>query len=226
MRVVSANLWNGKVDPAWLRDFAHSLHADAVTIQEAEPRHFEALQEVLPHGTFHDAGDPSGMGFAARHPVEARFVDLGWRPAPWLRLHCADWPSLEHEPLDLLGVHIAAPHIYNPPGYGFVLRRRQMRMLGAHLAQSELPRTLMLGDFNATKQWPVYQQVSRWMTDAAIVAAQRNGRGLEPTWAPLDPGPRILRIDHAWTRRVGIRDLQVAALPGSDHSALVVDLEL
>lgn len=212
-----------------------SLHADLVAIQEAEPQHWEALAARLPHGAFHAGARSTGMGLAARHPVETRQLPLVWRPAPWLRLEPAHWPGLSRA-LDVLNVHIAAPHVYRPPGYGFWLRRLQLQALEAHLhdalgpldgASSErdgTPRTLLVGDFNATPRWPLYRRLAGQLTDAALATAQRRGRPVEPTWGHLRRGRRWLRIDHAFTHGVDALDVQVVPLLRSDHSALVVDL--
>ena len=84
--------------------------------------------------------------------------------------------------------------------------------------------SVLIGDFNATPLWPVYRRLAPLFSDAAIAVAQQLGRPVEPTWGRIG-GRRWLRIDHAFTRGVEHRDFQVLALPDSDHSAIVVDLE-
>ncbi len=205
-----------------------ALRADVVALQEAEPRHYETLARALPHGAFHEGRRSSGMGLCLRHaPAEARAIPLAWRPAPWMRLSPANWPGLTR-PLEVVAVHIAAPHVYTPPGYGFWLRRKQMQQLEAHFSdqvhEQGDPATVVIGDFNATPLWPVYQRMAGQLTDAAVSTAQRRGRAAEPTWGAIRRGPRMLRIDHAFTRGVEASDLHVVDLEGSDHSALVVDL--
>ena len=219
-------------------DLVRALRADVVTIQEAEPRHFEALSEVLPHGAFHPGRRATGMGMSLRYPVEVRHIPLAWRPAPWMRLEPANWPGLTRS-LDVIGVHIAAPHMYLPPGQGIWLRRQQVRALEAHFEElfgsleggdgppdGDGRGTLLLGDFNATPLWPVYRRLSAHFTDAAIAVGQRLGRGALPSWGTRPGGPRLLRIDHAFTRGVYARDFHVVSLAGSDHSAVVVDLSV
>jgi endonuclease/exonuclease/phosphatase (EEP) superfamily protein YafD len=132
----------------------------------------------------------------------------------------------------VIGVHIAAPHVYLPPGYGFWLRRQQVQALEAHFDEvfegdddGDGRGTLMLGDFNATPLWPVYRRLSAHFTDAAIAVGQRLGRPARPSWGTRPGGPRLFRIDHAFTRGVHARELQVVPIAGSDHSAVVVDLE-
>lgn len=226
--MVSANLFNGRVDPDWLLELVVGLRADVVALQEAEPRHYETLARALPHGAFHEGPRSSGMGLCLRHPpAEARMIPLAWRPAPWMRLSPAAWPGLSR-PLDVVAVHIAAPHVYTPPGYGFWLRRRQMQQLeahfDAHVHPGDAAATVVVGDFNATPLWPVYRRMAGHLSDAAVVAAQRRGRPAQPTWGAIRRGPRLLRIDHVFTRGIEAHDVHVVDLAGSDHSALVVDL--
>jgi endonuclease/exonuclease/phosphatase family metal-dependent hydrolase len=224
LRVVSANLRNGSVDPVWLRELVQALQADAVALQEADPPHFEALSSELPHGHFEPGKDHTGMGIALRGPAEMSLLPLAWRNAYQARLDPGGWPKLKR-PLTILNLHIAAPHVYLPPLYGFILRGRQVRQLEAHFeaAFDSSHGTLVLGDFNATPLWPVYRRIARHFSDAAIAVAQRLGRPVEPTWG-LPNGRRLLRIDHAFTRGVEPSEFQVVALPNSDHSAIVVDL--
>ena len=224
MRIVSANLQNGKVDPVWLRDLVQAMHADGVVLQEADPPHFEALSVDLPHGRFEPGEHHTGMGIALRSPAETTAIPLAWRCAQQARLDPADWPKLSR-PLAIVNLHIAAPHVYLPPFYGLILRGRQVRQLEAHFdaAFDSSHGTLVIGDFNATPIWPVYRRIAPQFTDAAIAVAQQRGRPLEPTWG-WPSARRFLRVDHAFTRGVAHIDFQVVALPGSDHSAIVVDL--
>ena len=232
-RIVSANLRVGGVDPGWLLDFVRALHADVVVLQEAAPRHFEALAHELPHGGFDvRAGRDgrvhrrhTGVGVALRHPAETVSVPMPWRPARHAPLDPAHWPGLER-PLDVWGVHIAAPHLYTPPLYPFVMRRRQVRVLEDHVLAPGAERrgTVMVGDFNATPAWPVYRRLVAHFTDAAVAVAQRQGRDALPTWGPWPGAPRLLRIDHGLVHDVAPLDFQVVALAGSDHSAVVMDV--
>jgi len=225
LRLVSANLRNGRVDPGWLRELILALRADVVALQEADPPHFEALSAELPHGCFEPGEGHTGMGIALRNEAETAALPLAWRSAQRARLEPVHWPRLSR-PLELVNVHIAAPHVYLPPLYGFILRGRQVRQLEAHFDRPEDDRdaSVLIGDFNATPLWPVYRRLAPLFSDAAIAVAQQRGRPVEPTWG-RPGGRRWLRIDHAFTRGVEHLDFQVLALPDSDHSAVVVDLE-
>jgi endonuclease/exonuclease/phosphatase family metal-dependent hydrolase len=201
------------------------MEADIVALQEAAPWHFEVLKDVLPHGAFEPGGGHTGTGIALRHPAGTNRIEMAWRAAWCMELVPADWPQLER-PLDVINVHIAAPHVYRPPGYGFVLRRRQLRVLEAHLERSAAAgrATALVGDLNATPLWPVYKRVVSHLGDAAIEAAQRRGRRLHPTWSPRPDGKPRLRLDHGFVRGIAVSDFHVAALAGSDHAAIILDL--
>ena len=223
LRLLSANLWNGAADPAAFAGLVESLEADVVAVQELSPEQAEALADVLPHGQLDPSRTHLGMGIAMRCPGKIARVSMPLRDAHTVMLHPGDWPELP-EPIEVVNVHIAAPHV-SPLLSGFVKRRRQMRALLDYLTSTwdRSPRAL-LGDFNATPIWPVYRRISSHLTDAAVAAAQQRGRPVSATWGPGPAWPRMLRIDHGFVRGLRVEDFQVVPLPDSDHSAIVMDL--
>ena len=88
------------------------------------------------------------------------------------------------------------------------------------------PARVLVGDFNATSYWPWYRRIARQFTDVAVAVASKRGSKLLPTWGPWLEGPKLLRIDHGFVRRLEAEEFQVFALPGTDHSAVVMDLTL
>jgi endonuclease/exonuclease/phosphatase (EEP) superfamily protein YafD len=66
------------------------------------------------------------------------------------------------------------------------------------------------------------------LRDAARETAQRRGERPRRTWTPLggEHHPRLLRIDHVFVRGVEAAEVRTVNIVGSDHDALVVDLEL
>ncbi len=56
--------------------------------------------------------------------------------------------------------------------------------------------------------------------------AGRTGAGTEPTWGWRPGWPRMLRVDHVFGRGVRANGVRVEPIVGSDHAAVVVDLEL
>jgi len=104
-----------------------------------------------------------------------------------------------------------------------VVRQRQANSFCRPRAGAPAQRVLV-GDFNATPVWPVYRRIASVLSDAALMVARRRGERPRNTWGPWAGSPRLLRIDHAMVEGVGVEDLQVVHVPGSDHSAVVVDV--
>jgi endonuclease/exonuclease/phosphatase family metal-dependent hydrolase len=88
--------------------------------------------------------------------------------------------------------------------------------------RSQSPRVL-LGDFNATLDHaPLRELISRGYRDAA----DTTGKGLIGTWGPYDGSPiPPVTIDHVLVdERIGVREVSVHPIPGSDHHAIVAGL--
>jgi endonuclease/exonuclease/phosphatase (EEP) superfamily protein YafD len=222
VRVLTANLWNGVADPAGFAELVERLAVDVVCTQEMSPEQAEALVRVLPHGHLEPRRDHNGMGIALRRPADLRRVRLPKRDAHVAELDPGAWPGLA-APLEILSVHIVGPHVW-PPQRSWPTRRGQLRGLTAYLDAAERRARVLVGDFNATRGFPVYQRLLRRLDDGHARAAHRRGRRPGATWGPTPRAPRILRIDHALTESVHVDDARVVPIPGSDHSALLVDL--
>jgi hypothetical protein len=92
-------------------------------------------------------------------------------------------------------------------------------------ALSPAPRVL-IGDFNATPLWPLYRRTASQFTDAAVAVARRRGSRPSATWSPRPGMPKLFRIDHGFVRGLDVEEFKVFEVPGSDHSAIVMDLVL
>lgn len=222
LRVVSANLWNGRADAQAFADLVLALAADVVAVQELAPDQAEALARALPHGELEPARDHNGMGIALRRPAVHSKIELYRRPARVATLSPEGWPQLER-PVEIVNLHIAAPHLLFPY-FGLGARRIQMRNFDAHFADVDDAARVLVGDFNSTPLWPAYKQVASQFTDAAVAVAELRGRSVEPTWGPMPGFPRVLRIDHGFIRGLRAEAFQVVGITGSDHGAIVMDL--
>ena len=224
LRILSANLLNGRADPEALADLVRRLAVDVAALQELSPEQAEALAEVLPFGSLRPARDYNGMGIALRAPARESRVALPRRDALLAELGPDGWSELA-SPVEIVNVHVTAPHA-RPAGLGtFAERRAQLRGLLAHLeaTHGRTPQ-VVIGDFNATPLWPVYRRVALLRRDAARVSAERNGHRPRPTWGPGTRAPRVLRIDHAFVQGLRVEEFRVEPLAGSDHDAIVVDV--
>ncbi|MEN8159555.1 MAG: endonuclease/exonuclease/phosphatase family protein [Myxococcota bacterium] len=217
LRLISANLKHGGADPGALRDLIERENAAVVAVQELGPALAEVLGALLPHGKLEPTPDGLGLGVALRRPAEVERLPLPGRDARVARLETEDWPELDQR-IEILNVHIAAPHTRD-----WHHRGGQLAALETYLGRAPGPRALV-GDLNATPLWPVYRRLAARLDDAARLVASRQGRAPRRTWGPTSGAPRLLRIDHVLVDALDVHDLRIAPLPGSDHSAVVVDL--
>lgn len=222
LRLVSANLWNGRADPSAFAALVEALAPDVVAVQELDPEQAVALSAVMPHGTLEPANDHTGMGIALRRPAQVRRIRLPCRDARAVEIpaFCADGDG---QSIEVINVHVKAPHVWPRPSV-FLQRRGQLRGLQRHLDATPRRRRVVLGDFNATPGWPVYDRLAARLTDAAVSFARRNGRPAQPTWGPWPNAPRLLRIDHAFVAGLHVEDFRLVRVAGADHRAILVDV--
>jgi endonuclease/exonuclease/phosphatase (EEP) superfamily protein YafD len=149
---------------------------------------------------------------------------LPYRDAGVATLSDEHWPELDGA-LEIVNVHVSAP-TQHPVWLQPVRRFRQSQRLVEYLdAEPSRPR-LVVGDFNSTPAWPLYWRMASRLEDLARSHAARRGTRPQRTWSRWPEGPRLLRIDHCFGRGIHPEDVQVHPVPGSDHSAVVVDLVL
>ena len=214
IRVCSGNLWRGRADPDGLVDLIREYKIDVFAAQELGPENAEAISSELSFGCLEPDDDFHGMGIALRRPAAYERVPMHFRDARRVVLQPSDWDGLER-PLDLVNVHFHAPHALLPfPS--LLVRWRQARALDRFLAENPSDTRAIVGDYNATPRWPLYQRYARRFSDGAIHSAQREGRVVEATWGPRPGSPRLLRIDHAMVRGLEVERPSQAGLWGQN----------
>lgn len=223
LRIMSANLWNGRADPDAFAGLVRALEIDVVAVQELSPEQAEALGAVMPYGELEPGLRHDGMGIAMRQPAEMSRVTMTYRDARVAHLDPAHWPQVSRR-LEVVNVHLMAPQsMYPAPS--FYVRPRQVRSLEQHLRSRPEAQRVVLGDFNATPLWPAYRRIAAQLTDAAVVAADKLGRRTAATWGPWHGSPRLARIDHGFVGEgVLVEDFRVVSVPASDHCAIVMDV--
>ncbi len=219
VRVLSANLANGRAHADAFAALVDRVSPDVVVVQELDPGQAEALARVMPFGKLEPARDHHGMGIALREPGTIRRLPLPYRGA-----FVADVPFAGDDTLEVVNLHLAAPHVQPLPRR---LRERRGQLLDvlAYLDATPRRRRILAGDLNATPLWPAYRRLRARFDDAAVEAARRLGRRPARTWGPWPGSVRLLRIDHVLVRGLVAREARVLPLRGSDHSALLAELE-
>jgi endonuclease/exonuclease/phosphatase family metal-dependent hydrolase len=217
-RLVSANLRNA--DPGALKDLVSRLKADLAAVQELGPQQAAALAQVLPFGHLQPTPHARGMGIALRKDGNATYVPLPFRGGWSAEVVFAGVPPT---PVDILNVHILAPTKL-PPWRTLRIRRAQARAIVEYLDANPRRHRAVVGDLNSTTLWPTYQLLKRRFSDAAVMAASREGRRAPRTWRPFNRLPFLLRIDHVFTVGLVAQRVRVFPMPGSDHGVVVVDL--
>ncbi len=225
LRILSANLFAGRADPDAFAALVQACGADVVACQELGSAQADALARVLPHGELDpdDAGF-RGMGIALRAPARLGRLPLCYRDAHVARLEPADWSELG-APLEVLNVHLSSPThppYWRQPGR----RRRQLGGLLLYLDGAPRRARALVGDLNATPLWPAYRRLAARLDDLALAEARARGARPARTWGYGPGGTPLLRLDHCLGQGLRIRRVEVLAVAGSDHRALLADVEV
>lgn len=210
IRVLSANLFSGGARPAALTRVLEEYQPAIAAFQELAPEAAEAVSSHFEHGFLDPRADYSGLGIASHLPIAIERRSLPHRDAFVART--ADF--------DLWSVHLANPVDAPPP---IAARRAQVAALVEGISGDEP--LVVMGDFNATPMWPAYRRITRHLEDGVAAWAAAVGRRPARTWAYRPGWPPMLRIDHAFVRNMKVTLASVVPIAGSDHRALIVDLE-
>jgi endonuclease/exonuclease/phosphatase family metal-dependent hydrolase len=222
LRIMTANLWADRVDAAGFAERVRHFDPDVVCTQELNPAAADRLAELYPFGDMQPDHNFRGMGIALKWPGKVTELELAHKGGLIAVLEPADWPMLS-EPLEIMNMHFAAPGPRQPIS-ALLARRRQLAGFDAYLASAPDRPRMVIGDMNSTPLWPLYRRLAGRFEDAHRTVARRFGRLPRRTWGPTPRWPRLLRIDHVFVDRVAISDLWVVAIPGSDHSGIILDI--
>lgn len=220
MRVVSANLYRGRVPSNDLADLLADLRPDVGAFQELTPELGYVVADHFEHGVLYPNEGSSGLGIGACRPVRSERLDLPRRPATIATLDPGSWPELGRT-IKVLNVHMTHPMVF-PPWRSLPERSHQLNRI---IEYADGHDAMVLGDLNAAPGWPAYRRLNRAMGDAAQVAATTRGDRAHPTWSLRPAGRALLRIDHVMVRGIGVHDVFAVPLPGSDHRLIVADLD-
>ncbi len=218
LRVLTANVLAGKADPEAIVRLVTEQRADVLLLQELTPEFvakaaLAGLEGQLPYKAVHPLPGVIGSGIYARQPLR----DDGVR---------ANLGGFTQAKAELIGpgVLIESAH----PRAPFDAQTTKLwrdDFPGEPKATVDGPLRILGGDFNATLDHSVLRDlISSGYRDAAATV----GQGLTGTWGPYD-GDRIppVTLDRVLAdRRIGVEEVRVFGIPGSDHRAVLAVLRL
>jgi endonuclease/exonuclease/phosphatase family metal-dependent hydrolase len=214
-RLMTANLYDGKVDPSSLAQVLEAVAPDIIICQELEANAAEVIATHFRHADLHPASGYQGRAVAAQIPFESGSLELPARRASLAVFPKGAHPALP-DGLDLVGTHLMNP-IDRPLRVTAAIRRQQVTGILDYLTRTNVPR-VVAGDLNATPLYRSYKRLAGELTDMPKTV------GAVRTWGPWPWFPRLLRIDHVFAGGLECAAVHRVNVKGGDHSLLAVDL--
>ncbi len=213
MRLVTANLYNGRAHLGSIARLVEAVRPDVLVGQEVGIDAAATLRSAFPHGAAEGADDHTGRALLSHDPLQVQ--DL---PFPLRRGYTAEVV------IDGREVRLYAVHIANPIDGGQALRHRRAQLEVIEALVGETGPCLVVGDMNSTPLWPFHRRLGRRLDDTIGDWARARGSRAPRTWGPTPGSPGLLRIDHVFGRGVEVIEHRVHRVEGSDHRAVEVEL--
>jgi endonuclease/exonuclease/phosphatase family metal-dependent hydrolase len=224
VRIVTANLFRGRVDPSTLVDLIRDLEPDVLAVQELLPAAAAVISSELPHGELDLRPAGPSIGLALRRPAVVERLALMSHDALVAVLEPGEWNGLR-QTLEITAVHLTNP-LQLPPWRTYRKRFGDVRVLAADAARPRAGGRVLVGDLNSPPPMLAYRKLRRYFVDGVEVAAARNGSRPDRTWGPWPRSPRVARIDHVLVSNVEVVATHTVDVEGSDHDAVVVDIDM
>lgn len=214
-RLMTSNLLHERLDVTHFAEVIERYDPDVVVTQELGRAPAEVLTRAYPHHVLRPALGFYGRGIATRLDVSFGDIPMPGRDGTYAGLR------VDGHTIRLAGVHLLNP-VKFPWRKAVQSRRRQLDGLFEWVDAGEGP-VIVAGDFNASPRWPAYKR----MVDRLDDLVADHDPEPERTWGWRPGWPRLLRIDHVFgSSEVRATDVSTVRVKGTDHAALVVDLEL
>ncbi|HEX6220977.1 MAG TPA: endonuclease/exonuclease/phosphatase family protein [Acidimicrobiia bacterium] len=213
-RLMTSNLLHERVDIAHFATVLDEYAPDVVVTQELGPGSAEVLAVRYPNHELHPSLDFTGRGIASRFHTDFGSIDMPGRDGTSAHF------EVDGAPVRLAGIHLLNP-IHFPWWVTARARGLQLDGLFAWIGEGEEP-LLVAGDVNASPRWPAYRRLAERLTDLVL----EHDPAAERTWSWRPGWPRLLRIDHVFGSGFGATEVSVVEIRGTDHAALIVDLEV
>lgn len=218
LTVMTVNLFVGAADARAVVDLVRGNDVAVLAVQEFTPKSRAALtaaglDALLPHQALAEEPGTTGSGLYSRYPMTAQGSQRG-RGGNLQAYATIDLPGAG-------AVAVESAHPLAP--YATAVLRDWRDDLAAEPVPGQGPPRVLLGDFNSTLDHaPVRALIAHGYRDAA----DATGKGLLPTWGPWG-GERVppVTLDHVLVdRRIGVRDVAVHPVAGSDHRSVLANL--
>lgn len=218
-RLMTANLLMHRSDQADFARVLDQIRPDVVVTQELVPSAAEVIAMRFPNHRLRPSFGFVGRGIATRFDGEFGEIDMPGRPGTSALL------DVDGSVVRLAGVHLLNPILF--PWWDTARARgRQLEGLYEWLEEDSSSPVVVAGDFNASPRWPAYKSTAGRLTDLVADLAERSGERPERTWSWRPGWPRMLRIDHVFGHRTRATDVTVVPIIGTDHHAVIVDIEI
>lgn len=216
---MTGNVLQDAVDTDHLSDLIDRLDPDLVFLQEMREGAAIVLADRFDHHFLLPSEHFEGRGVASKRKAECGSIDLPWRPGTWAKI------DVEGKTLVAAGVHMTNA-IQFPWWRSVRERQAQIAAVLEWVDRQGSGALMVAGDMNASPIWPLYRRLADRLEDLALAAAEDAAEKPEPTWGWRPGWPRMLRIDHVFGSGVRAIATQVEPIQGSDHHALIVDIEI
>ncbi|MFK4196876.1 endonuclease/exonuclease/phosphatase family protein [Streptomyces sp. NPDC033754] len=211
--VVTHNVDEANPDPegtarALARSGAHVLALEELS-SKSTPAYERELAEAYPYHSVH-----LGIGLWSTYPLRrVEPVPI----MPWTRAVRAtvDTPQ---GPVAVFAAHLASVRV-TPLGFATARRNEAGRNLAEAVRAEQLPRVIVMGDFNGTKEDTALSPLTSQLRSAHGEA----GAGFGLTWPASFP---LVRIDQILVRGVGPASSWSLPATGSDHLPIAASLRL
>ncbi|WP_117213160.1 endonuclease/exonuclease/phosphatase family protein [Allorhizocola rhizosphaerae] len=218
LRVLTANVRAGRADAAQLVEYVRSERVDVLAIQELTQSFVAKLDragiaELLPHRVVYPYPGVIGSGVYSREPLRDDGVTMNPH-------------NFGQVKAELLASRVLIESVHPvAPADGSRQDGWRRSFANQQPATIDGPLRVLAGDFNATLDHSLLRTlISSGYRDAAAVV----GKGFTGTWGPWhgNPIPPVVLDRVLADRRIGVRDVRVFGLTGSDHRAVLAILVL
>jgi endonuclease/exonuclease/phosphatase (EEP) superfamily protein YafD len=224
LTVLASNLKYGEGDPGVVVELVREHDVDVLCVQELTPRAALGLRRagidsLLPERLLIPEPGTEGSGIYARHPLKE--LGTGRLGAPGFAMASATVTVPVAGTVELTSVHPV------PPTNASAVSEWAAGLSALPRATPDAGLRILAGDFNATLDHAEFRDI---VDSGYVDAADGAGEGLSPTWSEdrlLGILPPPVTIDHVLAdERIGVGDVSVHEIPGSDHRAVLAELFL